>query len=210
MKWNWSIFLTLGIFCSAAAQNLELGEEKWHGAQIKTRKNGTAVYSFNKRDSIVFQTKDLEGEFSFALWMKPDPEALKGTPILTRIGFHTQLGIFKDGRFYFHIWTQSRKPLYLFGPRIRAGEWQHVTALFSRKQGGMSLYLNGEKVASRIVRDSPLELRSRFVVGRVPGEKQGYSGLLAKIMIFENALSPDKIRALADTKPEDETEPSAH
>ena len=29
MKWNWSIFLTLGIFCSAAAQNLELGEEKY-------------------------------------------------------------------------------------------------------------------------------------------------------------------------------------
>ena len=203
MKRNWIVFLTVGIFCSTAAQSLELGETKWSGAEKRILENGTAVYRFTKKDSIVFQTEDLEGELSFSVWLKPDPEALKGASILTRIGFHTQIGIFQDGRFYFHIWTESRKPLYLFGPRARAGEWQHVTAQFSRKQGRMSLYINGGKAASRIVRESPLELRSRFALGRFPGGKQGYAGMLAKVMICRNALSPEKILSLTAAEPTD-------
>ena len=67
----------------------------------------------------------------------------------------------------------------------------------------MSLYINGGKAASRIVRESPLELRSRFALGRFPGGKQGYAGMLAKVMICRNALSPEKILSLAAAEPTD-------
>ena len=90
MKRNWIVFLTVGIFCSTAAQSLELGETKWSGAEKKDSGKWNSRLPFYKkrfdclsdggagRGTLIFRMAEA-GPGSFEGGFHSDPDRLSHT-----------------------------------------------------------------------------------------------------------------------------------
>jgi len=197
-----TVLLLTGTIVLSAAKPLDLGENNWRGAEKQMLPNGMNVYQFTGKNHISFTYKNLPGSFTFTAWVKPDSAALKGSPFMTKVGFHTQIGIHRDGRFFFHAWNEFKKPLFVFGSKAEAGKWYFIAGAYSRKTGTMTLYVDGKKAGEQKIREDLLKTTDQFSLAASHSKNPFYSGLLAGVHIFGEALTPGEIQKLAQNKPD--------
>ena len=119
------------------------------------------------------------------------------------------LGYQRFGRLCFETGTdEDWFTLWADDERLSRNEWNHVAAVFDGEKGFMALYLNGE-LASRmpIFPDSEISpaVNERLLIGKngygeqIPaGNYQMFAGLMDELKLFNAALTPDEIAALAD------------
>ncbi|MBR4502358.1 MAG: GH32 C-terminal domain-containing protein [Clostridia bacterium] len=119
------------------------------------------------------------------------------------------LGYQRFGKLCFEVGTgEDWFTLWADDERLARNEWNHVAAVFDGAEGRMSLYLNGEPAASTpVFPDSEIlpAVNEKLLIGKnaygeqIPaGNYQMFAGLMDELMLFDTALSPDDIRALAN------------
>ena len=162
--------------------------------------------------------------FSVSVWVAPrafewdDPNgATAGIAHLTAIagqyykganqGF--LLGYQRFGRLCFEVGTdEDWFTLWADDERLALNEWNHVAAVFDGEEGRMSLYLNGALAATtRVFPDSEISpaVNERLLIGKnaygeqIPaGYYQMFTGLMDELRLYDTALTPEEVAALAD------------
>ena len=162
--------------------------------------------------------------FSVSVWVAPrafewdDPNgAAAGIAHLTAIagqyykganqGF--LLGYQRFGRLCFEVGTdEDWFTLWADNERLALNEWNHVAAVFDGEEGRMSLYLNGALAATtRVFPDSEISpaVNERLLIGKnaygeqIPaGYYQMFAGLMDELRLYDTALTPEEVAALAD------------
>jgi RNA polymerase sigma-70 factor, ECF subfamily len=151
----------------------------------------------------------LESELTIAVWMRVAPGAGGKQVLVTCQLGNTGARVFSlrlaDGNVELlsHVWEK------LLRKRYRAtGQWIHVAAV--RELGRTSLYLDGALVTgNRAPAPRPLGgagtplLIGGQIDGPEPGgaAKHGFRGDLDELAIYDRALGPDEVRALATPPP---------
>ncbi len=119
------------------------------------------------------------------------------------------LGYQRFGRLCFEVGTdEDWFTLWADDERLARNEWNHVAAVFDGEDGFMTLYLNGAEASRmRIFPDSAIApaVNERLLIGKnaygeqIPaGYYQMFAGLMDELQLFDAALSPEEIAALAD------------
>ncbi|MBH0168329.1 GH32 C-terminal domain-containing protein [Fictibacillus sp. 18YEL24] len=114
------------------------------------------------------------------------------------------LGIYRHGTWSFQVGTGDEwLEVWDEGHPLPPAEWSHIAAVFSPQHGYMSLYLNGEQIATKKIKEG-----SKVVLGEedlVIGKHNHpfmiedvfslnmYNGLLDELKIYDGALSPIKL-----------------
>jgi len=90
-----------------------------------------------------------------------------------------------------------------FAAKLPQGEWSHVVGVYSRTEGVRKLYLNGREVASTGAKNMPKMKSNRFPlrVGNATRTRTcRFRGQMDRVTIYNRALKPDEIAALAADK----------
>ncbi|MEC7696090.1 MAG: DUF1553 domain-containing protein [Planctomycetota bacterium] len=166
-------------------------------------------------DAANFELGDLarfekDQAFSFGGWIKPVSKKNTGT-ILGRIDQSNQdrgWDLWQNGNAYaVHLvsaWPEKAIKTRVYQNRLQENQWQHVFVTYdgSGKAAGVKIFLNGnqqpllvEKDAlpedASILSDTPLRLGRR-------SEKNAFTGAVQDIRIYDRALYPREVRALAN------------
>ena len=167
--------------------------------------------SFIERDAAGFHFP--EGSFSVSVWVAPrafehgdenklsaiinqqDQQQKKGFALgLFRHGkWSFQMG---DGREWYEIWDN--------GHPVPRRQWSFLTTTFDAAQGMLSLFLNGEKIATKAIAAGAVAPASEPLrIGRhnqpaVDGRTllNMFCGLMDDLAIYNEALSPEEVRKL--------------
>lgn len=208
---------------------MDAQEPQWRKGGIRGGSlllDGTSTYlQYNRRDLQVEGT-----QLTISLWVAPrmfewsDPKAAdRGEDRLTgligqsnkaaRQGF--LLGYERFGRLSFQVGTgEEWLSIWTNGDNLQRYTWNHVGATFDADASEMSLYLNGELVASRSLPEGAKIAPTKnmaLTVGRNPeGERlsAGFlnvaSGYLDEVQLWSLALSEDEILSIynSETVPE--------
>ena len=146
--------------------------------------------------------------FSGACWIQP--QELKGGTILSKMtdaaegdGWYFAM---RDGRLQVNLvkrWLDDSMRVETTQP-LANDKWQHVMFVYdgSRAASGVSIYVDGKRVETRVVLD---ELNQNFTtneplrIGGGGGPEGRFHGLIDEVRVFSTALDADAALSLATT-----------
>jgi hypothetical protein len=82
---------------------------------------------------------------------------------------------------------------------VNDDRWHHVAAVRQRQTGEIRLYLDGKEEARGQAGKQALTAPPRLLLGQLQTGGQAFRGLLADVRLYQQALSPAQIAALART-----------
>jgi hypothetical protein len=80
---------------------------------------------------------------------------------------------------------------------IQLGAWQHVAATYDPVMRLATLYVGGVGVGAGILTDGPGPVSTHLLLGSREGAGETFDGVIDDVRIYDRALSPTEIRALA-------------
>ncbi len=93
----------------------------------------------------------------------------------------------------------SSNAVYLQGPTIVAGQWQHLAMTYDSSV--LKLYLNGQLAAQQSVNRIRSASAQSLILGRRGDSGYQFSGVLDEVQIFDRALAGSEILSLTSTSP---------
>lgn len=150
--------------------------------------------------------------YTIAFWLKA-PTELKHAMILHRTsgtdtGFHGTEVALDDGRLVFSLirfWPGNAIAVHTSRP-LAAEEWTHVMVVYdgSSTAAGMSIYVNGTRAETEIIRDRLTKNLEAGGSGITFGERFRSTGLkngqIDEVRVYDRALSPIEAAHLCDDK----------
>jgi hypothetical protein len=158
-----------------------------------------------------------EDTFSFSIWLKPDHIAPRenvfsrgaGADDAASMGYEFLLIDGKPTASLIHFWPGNALRIQAVDP-LTPQEWHHVTMTYdgSSKATGLKLYLNGEPMKTRVVKDhltnsitdwikvpnpSP---RRHIVMGHRYRDRGFVNGQVDEFKVFDRELTPVEAREL--------------
>ena len=155
---------------------------------------------------------DLPEEFTIATWIRP--AVGYGTPdyghvsLISRWGDNGtgrasfMTGFFRDGRgafFTYESWSPHVESQLLTPDPIPVETWSHMVGV--RRGSTLELHLDGQLMSVFPNSAAPQPSIYDLFIGLEPLGNSPYHGLLDEVRIYDRALSPDEIAALAATVP---------
>ncbi len=132
-------------------------------------------------------------EFSVSLWINPNKLSSKSFMIGTDFGPALNVfSIYYWGVLGWSLYFQSGLQQF-WGPNINKNEWTHAVFVFDGESS--EIYINGDSYRKAEVEESLIPLKTAVYIGARNG-KEGFSGLLDDIMIFNKAISAEKVTEL--------------
>jgi len=142
---------------------------------------------------------DLQEAVSLEAWIRPEQLDQMGGRILDKSQAGTSSGYMLDtfpGNSLRMIVAEDQLG---FDAKLPAGQWSHVSGVFSAKEGVLKLYLNGKEVASKT--KTPMKKLIRNTVPlRIGADSQGgsrFKGDMARVTVYSRALTADEVASLA-------------
>ena len=152
-------------------------------------------------------------------WDDPNAASAGNAHVTALVGQYYQpenlgflLGYQRFGRLCFQVGTgDDWFTLWAKDARLERNAWNHVAAVFDGDEDAMSIFLNGEMVASSpVFDDSEIApaVKEMLLIGKnaygeqiAAGNYQMFSGLMDELCLYGTALSEKEIAALADKAP---------
>lgn len=148
--------------------------------------------------------------FTLACWIQP--QDLRGGTILSKMadaaeadGWYFNL---KNGKLQFHLtkrWLDDALRVETVQP-IAADKWQHVMVVYdgSRGASGVSIFVDGKQVATRILLDElnqNITTNEPLRIGGGGGPEGRFHGLIDEVRIYSTAIDADAALSLATLTP---------
>ena len=105
------------------------------------------------------------------------------------------LGINGEGKAEFFVASDGARDAIATPTPVNDGEWKHLIGEMDRETGRMTLYLNGEKVASHtgnLPAEASLDTSADFLVGQTEGGNAGFVGMLDFLRVCQGTLEDSK------------------
>jgi len=160
------------------------------------------------------------GSWSFAAWIKPDEDVLSGAmTIFSAEGTDTKYKLYCDIRekntmdlFFKNDSNPSLVPdKMVSGFWAHSGNWSLLAVVFDSTAGTISIYRYSDETSPKDIQAEGVVLRKQmnskfditiksFSLGYSAGNKNGFSGLMDDVRIYNHALSEQEIVGLVEGK----------
>lgn len=156
-------------------------------------KKGKGFYFDGEKARVEFPKNKTPKQFTFMIWCAPEKQKTFGT-LICKVGWHTRLGIDKNGRPSFSTYTKDKKRVSLSTKRLPLKKWVMLTGVCDGTN--MVLYVNDKMLAFDEFLKGIYTSNSRYCIGCAnPKSKYPdfFKGLINGARIWNMPLTPNKI-----------------
>jgi len=165
-------------------------------------------FTFNGADTCVELDRPVQDSFTLTAWIKADVPGPAGSQACEGSGLFWSdvAGVADD----FVVAVLGTKLSFFCGnpdlsvtshADLVTGDWMHIAAVRAVPAGTIAVYIDG-KLDNSISHPNtgPLNAQARLIIGANTLDRRYFTGLIDEVKIYDVALTPEEIQALAPPK----------